>query len=176
MPLTSRLFKMWGSIRYRLISSKTLLHSSIQPNVCDLYRVVKKIWSLLVNQVINQPKAVRRPICRRISFLVDGMGISRTQFTWSGFILIPYWVTKKPRNLPALTPNAHLSELSFILYFSIRPNAFFKYWTFSARVLLLMTMSLMYISIVHPINGLKIFVINLWYVAPAFFSLNDMTL
>ena len=167
---------MGGSVRQCLIASKTLLQSFVQPNFWAPRRVVKNRRSLLVNWVINQPKAAKWPISRCIYFLVDETGVSSTTFTWSGFISIPHSVTKKPRNLSTLMPNRHLRGLSFILYFRIRANASFKWCMCSLRVLLMTTMSSMYASIIRPIKGLNIFAINLWYIAPTFFSPKGMTL
>ena len=135
----SRLLKIGGLVRYYSIASKALLHSSIQSNVWASCKVVRKLWSLSMNQAINRPKAARRLISRYISFLLDRMGILNTNFTWFRFISIPCWVTKKPRNLHVLSPNTHLSGLSFILYFCIRLNTSSKCWTCFARVLLLTT-------------------------------------
>ena len=43
--------------------------------------------------------------------------MSSTTFILSGFALIPWWLTMKPRNFPADTLKAHLAGFNFMLYF-----------------------------------------------------------
>ena len=79
-----------------------------------------------MKRAMNQPKAARSLISQCISFLVDGMDISSTTFTWFSLLRFLFESPKKLGNLLALMPNAHLSRLSFKLYFYIKPNAYSK--------------------------------------------------
>ena len=73
---------------------------------------MKKGFSRSVKREIKRPRAASRPVSCWISFLELGAGDCRMAFSRKGFSSIPFCVTIKPRNFPALTPNAHFSGLT----------------------------------------------------------------
>ena len=97
-------------------AANTLLHSSFHSTQLAPLRVVKKGFSRSVNQEMKRPRAANRPVSCRIPFLELGAGDCRMDLSCVGFAFIPHCVTMKPRNLPALTPNAHFKGFSFIPY------------------------------------------------------------
>ena len=53
--------------------------------------------------------------------MLDGDGMSSTNFILFGFASIPRLLTIKPKNFPAQTSKAHLAGFNFMLYsFRIR--------------------------------------------------------
>lgn len=82
----------------------------------------KKSLSLSVKRAIKCPSAAMWSMRCCNSFLLLGEDVSMTTFIWFELTLIHLCVTMNPRNLPALTPKAHLAGLSFMLYALIRQN------------------------------------------------------
>ena len=156
------LLRMGGCIRQCLIFSKVFWQLSVHPFV-PVFRIAKKkSRNSSVKRAIKRPSATSLPVRRYNSFLFLGGGVSMTALTWSGLTSMPLWLTINPKNLPALTPKAHLEGFSFMPYFLKRWKTYCKWRTCSPRVLLLTTISSIYTSTVWPIRGLKIFVISLW--------------
>ena len=65
---------------------------------------------------MNRFNAVNFPVRLCTSLTVRGDLISITARIFSGLASIPQWLTRYPKNLPELTPNAHFSGFSFISY------------------------------------------------------------
>ena len=113
----SRLIRIGGSVRYCLIATNALSHSSFHSARLAPLKVVKKGFSRSVNREIKRPRAANRPVSCWIPFLELGAGYYRMALSCAGLVSIPLCVTMKPRNRPALTPKAHFRGLSFIPYF-----------------------------------------------------------
>ena len=104
--------------------------------------IVRDYWEDM-NQLRHQLgtyQATRQPMRCCNSFLLFGVSVSRTTFTWAKLTSIPLWVTINHRNFLALTLNAYLAGLSFMLYARIIWNGSSKCWMCSTRVLLFTTM------------------------------------
>ena len=103
-------------MRYFLIARKARSHSSSHLARLAPFRVVKKGFSRSVQREIKLPRAASRPISCWICFLELGADDYRMAFSCRGFASIPLCVTIKPRNFPALTPNAHFNGFNFMPY------------------------------------------------------------
>ena len=123
MSPASRLTRIGGSVRYCLISMNARSHSSFHSAWLAPLRVVKKGFSRSMDREIKRPRAANRPISRWISFLELGVGDYKMALSCARFASIPFCVTIKPRNLPALTPKAHFWGFSFIPYSRRRSKA-----------------------------------------------------
>ena len=124
---------MGGCIRQCLIFSKAFWQLSVHP-VAPAFRIAKKKgWSSSVKQAIKRPSATSLPVRRCNSFLLLGWGVSMTALIWSELTSIPLWLTMNPRNLPALTPKAHLEGFNFMSYFLKRWKTSCKWRTCSSR-------------------------------------------
>ena len=111
-----------------------------------------------------------------ISLSVRGDFISMTGKIFLGFASITLWLTMNPKNFPKLTLNTHFYEFSFILYLISSSKVSSKCSMCSVESLDFVIMWFTCNSIVRLINGLKILLTNLWYIAPMFFRPNDITL
>ena len=85
----SRITRIGGSAKYCLIWIKARSHSSFHPDRLVLLRVEKNGFKRSVNQEINRPKAVIRPVSYCTSFLELGARDSRIALSWEGLALIP---------------------------------------------------------------------------------------
>lgn len=173
---TSGLLKIGGSKRYCFMVLKASAHLLVQLNIFAPYRMLKKVRSLSVKRAMNRPKVAKWAIKYYTSFLLVRARDCNTALICVGFAFMPLYVTINLRNFPTLTSNVHLNGLSFMSYLCINLNASSKWMRCSKWVLLLMTMSSIETSILCPIKGLKIWVINLLYAVLTFFNLNDLTL
>ena len=152
---------MGGYVRQCLISSNASSQSLLHPITLALFNVRKKGLNLFINRAMKHPSAAKQPV-RHCSFLLQlGADASMTALIWFGLTSISLCVTMNPKNLPALTPKAHLVGLSFMLYPLIKIKISSKCWACSLLVLLFTTKSSIYTSTMHSISGLKIFFINL---------------
>ena len=93
---------------------KARSHSSFHLIRLAPLRVEKKGFKRSVNREINRPKAANQPVSCCTSFLKLGDRDSRMALSWEGLTSIPICVIIKPKNRPALTPNAHFAGFSFI--------------------------------------------------------------
>ena len=111
MSLACGLTRIWGSVKYCLISTNARSYSSFYSTRLAPFRVVKKGFSRSVNREIKRSRVANRPVSCWISFLELGAGECKMALSCAGFASILLCVTIKPRNLPALTPKAHLRDL-----------------------------------------------------------------
>ena len=135
MSLCPGLIRIGGSVRYYLIAANAWSHSPSHSARLAPLRIVKKGFNRSMKREIKRLRASNRPVSYWISFLEVGAGDCKVAFSCRGFASIPLCVTIKPRNLPALTPNAHFSGLSFMPYSRRRSKACWRCVTWSWRCL-----------------------------------------
>ena len=109
-----------------------------------------------------------------LRFLGSGMSWMALTLAWS--ILMPRCRIIKPKNLPEVTPNAHLSGFILSWHFRNLSKICWRSRKGSGLFLDLTTRSSTKHSTVLYSMFSKIVCIALWYVAPAFFKQNGITL
>lgn len=123
----------------------------------------------------NLDKVVNRPMSLFTSFKVFRLLILMIDAHLSRLVLIALQVSMNTRNFPPCTLNMHFSKFSLMLYFLIFPKIYAKYFAWDKAIVLLNTMLSTYISKFLLSWFLNILSISLWFVAPAFLRLNDIT-
>lgn len=121
----------------------------------------KTTWHLSIAHDMNRLRVANFPVRLYMSLSVRGDFILMTAQIFLGLALIPLWLIIKPKNFPKDTSNTHFSGFSFILYCLSSSKASSKCNVCSVGSLNFVIMSSTYISIVLPINGLKILFTNL---------------
>ena len=91
--------------------------SSVHSNFAFFFIVEKKWWHLSPDSDRKCHRAAKHPVRRWTSLTLDGDVMFKISWILSGFASIPLWSTRKPKNLPATTPNTHLWGFNFSLNF-----------------------------------------------------------
>ena len=116
------LARIGGFVRYFLIAMNAQSHSSFHSAQLAPLKVAKKGFKQSMNREIKCPRAASRSVSCWIPFLELGAGNYRMALICVGLASIPLWITIKPRNQSALTPEAHFKGFSFMPYSLRRSN------------------------------------------------------
>ena len=99
---------MGGWDKYYLSSWNAMTHSSDHSNSFHLHSRRKKGLHLSVDLDINRFKAAIIPVSFCTSLGFRGGCKLLMALIWSGFTLIPLWLTMYPKKFPEPTPKEHL--------------------------------------------------------------------
>jgi hypothetical protein len=91
-----------------------LLLPSVQTNGPDFYKSLKNGRARSASLEMNRLSAAKHPVSFCTSLMRVGGRIASIVLIFIGLASIPRCETRKPSNLPTVTPNTHLSGFSLV--------------------------------------------------------------